>query len=409
MVAYQEFVSLSQSPDSEERGSAAHLSALAYLNHVGPADEQAALYAALIGFLDDPSVKVRAALAYGLLHSREAPRPIMLALLHDSAIISRAVLQYSPVLIDADLMGLVRGLDMSMLVALSQRASLSPRLAAAIVARGHGSVTLRLLRRHDVALDHGLLAELANAQGDNAEMRGALLARQDLPAPARLLLVQKAAEALRGARIVKGAVAEDRLGRILRDSCDTALSAIGEREAARTSAAAYVSDLIVSDRVNTRLLLHAVVTGHVIFFADCLAELAQTPRAKVFALLENGSRAALNALLARCGLGEGVRNLLARLVMHARASDLADDAAARHYVVTALTEEMIAEHGREIPEELEEAFAYLSEQNILLARKAARGVMAAFAGETTMPMALPAAEQRLALPAADQPFVLPAA
>lgn len=400
MVAYQEFVSLSQSPDSEERGSAAHLSALAYLNHIGPADEQAALYAALIGFLDDPSVKVRAALAYGLLHSREAPRPIMLALLHDSAIIARAVLQYSPVLIDADLLGLVKTLDVSMLVAVGQRASISPRLAAAIVARGFDAVTLRLLRRHDVSLADGLLLELATAQGENAEMRGALLARKDLPAAARLLLVQKATEALRSARIVKGAVAEDRLNRVLRDSCDTALSAIGEREAIRASAADYVSSLIVSDRVNTRVLLHGVVTGHVMFFAECLAELAQTPRAKVFALLENGSRAALNALLARCGLGEGVRNLLARLVLHARSSDLADDAAARHYVVTALTEELIAEHGGVIPEELEEAFAYLSEQNILLARKAARGVMAAFAEDATTPMALPMEEARLALPAA---------
>lgn len=400
MVAYQEFVSLSQSLDSEERGSAAHLSAIAYLNHVGPADEQAALYAALIGFLDDPSVKVRAALAYGLLHSREAPRPIMLALLHDSAVIARAVMQYSPVLIDADLIGLVRTLDLSMLIAVSQRTELSPRLAAAIVARGQDAVTLRLLRRHDVALGETLLTDLATRLGEVAEMRGALLARKDLPAPARLLLVQRASEALRGARIVKGAVAEDRLERVLRDSCDTALSAIGEREAARTSAAGYVSDLIVSDRVNTRVLLHAVVTGHVMFFAECLAELAQTPRSKVFSLLENGSRPALNALLARCGLGEGVRNLLARLVLHARASDLADDAAARHYVVTALTEELIAEHGGVIPEELEEAFGYLSEQNILLARKAARGVMTAFAGEATTPMALPINEARLALPAA---------
>ncbi len=398
MVAYHEFVSLSQSADSEERGSAAHLSALAYLNHFGPADEQAALYAALIGFLDDPSVKVRAALAYGLLHSTEAPRPIMLALLQDSAIIARAVLQYSPVLIDADLIGLIKTLDMSMLVAVSQRAQISPRLAAAIVARGQEAVTLRLLRRRDVALEGGLLSDLAEARGDNAEMRGALLARSDLPAAARLLLVQKAAQALRAARIVKGAVAEDRLSRVLRDSCDTALSAIGEREAVRVNAAAYVSDLIVTDRVSARVLLHAVVTGHVMFFADCLAELAQTPRAKVFALLETGSRAALNALLARCGLGEGIRNLLARLVLHARASDLADDVAARHYVVTALTEELIAEHGGQIPEELEEAFTYLSEQNIALARKAARGVMAAFAADTTA--ALPVDEPRLALPAA---------
>lgn len=400
MVAYQEFVSLSQSPDSEERGSAAHLSALAYLSHVGPADEQAALYAALIGFLDDPSVKVRAALAYGLLHATEAPRPLMLALLHDSAIIARAVIQYSPVLIDADLIGMIKTLDLSMLLAVSQRVNLSPRLAAAIVARGQGQVTLRLLRRHEIALGAALLGELATTLAGQAEMRGALLARPDLPAGARLLLVQQVTEALRGARIVKGALAAERLERVLRDSGDTALSAIGEREAGRVGAG-YAAELIVTDRVNTRVLLHAVVTGHVMFFADCLAELAQAPRAKVFALLENGSRAALNALLARCGLGEGVRNLLCRLVLHARASDLADDAAARHYVVTALTEELIAEHGGVIPAELEEAFAYLSEQNIVLARKAARGVMAAFAADAATPMALPTGDApRLALPAA---------
>ena len=399
MVAYQEFVSLSRSQVSEERGSAAHLSALAYLNHTGPADEHAALYAALIGFLDDPSVKVRAALAYGLLHSSEAPRPIMLALLHDSEIIARAVVQYSPVLIDADLMGLIKTLELSMLVAVSQRNTLSTRMAAAIVARGQGAITLRLLRRMDVALGDILLTQLAHGQGDEAEMRGALLARKDLPAAARLYLVQKVTEALRGARIVKGALAADRLGRVLRDSGDTALTAIGEREAVQAKPG-YVSDLIVTDKVNTRVLLHAVVTGHVMFFADCLSELAQTPRSKVFTLLEAGSRAALNALFIRCGLGEGVRNLMARLVLHARSSDLADDAGARHFVVTALTEELIAEHDGVIPEELEEAFAYLSEQNILLARKAARGVMAAFAMEAPGPMALSVARPRLALPAA---------
>ena len=63
MVAYQEFVSLSRSPDSEARGSAAHLSALAYLNHVGPADEHAALYAALIGFLAYPATLLGGAIS----------------------------------------------------------------------------------------------------------------------------------------------------------------------------------------------------------------------------------------------------------------------------------------------------------------------------------------------------------
>src|SRR5690554_6293046 len=103
MIACNDFVTLSSSRDSDERARAAHLAALCYLDHAGPADEHAALYALLIGFLDDPSVKVRAALAYGLLHSKLAPRPIILALLRDSAVVARAIAQYSPILLDADL------------------------------------------------------------------------------------------------------------------------------------------------------------------------------------------------------------------------------------------------------------------------------------------------------------------
>ncbi|MEO5806752.1 DUF2336 domain-containing protein [Devosia sp.] len=401
MVAYQQFFDLSQSSDSEERGTAAHLAALAYLNHDGPADEQAALYASLIGFLDDRSVKVRAALAYGLLHATTAPRPIMLALLHDSAIIARAVLQYCPVLIDADMIGLVKSADLSMLLSMTLRTAVSSRLALALLARNERPVTMRLARRADVALGDACLLELAKTCANDAELRGALLGRKDLPAEARLLLVHQVTEALAGARIVKGAIAADRLARLLRDSTDTALAVIGEREAGQPGMV-YAAALVAADQLSTRVMLHSIVSGHVMFFADCLSELSESPREKVFTLLENGSRAALNALLVRCGLGEGVRNLLVRLVLHARSADLADDVAARHFVVTALTDELIVEHDGVIPSDLEEAFAYLSEQNIMLARRAARGVMSSFASETTTPMRIPAIGQDnlLALPAA---------
>ncbi|RYG25954.1 MAG: DUF2336 domain-containing protein, partial [Burkholderiales bacterium] len=191
MIEYSEFVRLSRSNDSDERGHAAHLAALAFLDHQGPADEHAALYAALIGFLDDPSVKVRAALAYGMLHSLDAPRPIMIALLQDSPIISRAILQYSPILIDADLLGCVRNGDQSIWLAIAQRAKFSPRIAAELIARDDQDITQRVLRRTDIAIDAELLVELARSKGQNAQMRGALLSRPDLPAPARLILVQR--------------------------------------------------------------------------------------------------------------------------------------------------------------------------------------------------------------------------
>lgn len=403
MVAYQDFVALSQSGDSEDRGRAAHLAAKAYLAHTGPADEHAALYAAMIGFLDDPSVRVRAALAYGLLHAIEAPRLLLLALLQDSEIISRAVAQYSPALIDADLIGLVRRAGLSMLLAVSLRERISARLAQAVIDRGERPVTLKLLQRNDVPVPSDLMNRLAVEHGElDAEMRGALLGREDLPATARLHLVEAAVSALKGARMVAGAVAPDRLERLLRDGMDTALTAIGEGEA-EEDAKPFAEALVAREKLSARVMLHAVVNGHVLFFADCLAALAETPRDKVFSLLETGSRPALNALLSRCGLAESVRNLIARLIFHARSADLADDATARHFVVTALTEELIVEHGGVIPAELEDAFAYLSEQNVILARRAARGVMSAFAdeaaGERDMPL-LGEHEPALALPAA---------
>lgn len=381
MIGYQDLVGLSQSHDSNERGHAAYLAARAYLDHSGPADEQAALYAALIGFLDDASVRVRAALAFALLHSENAPRPILLALLKDSAMVARAVLQYSPALVDADLMPHVRQGDVAVLLAIAERAKLSDRIAGALLLRHEKEISLRVLKRGDVRLAGDTLLSVVTQLGDDAQVRGALLARQDLPAAGRLVLVQKSVQAIKSCRIVAGALHAERLGRLLRDSADGALSAIGETQP-DDEGQAFVGQLIVANRINARLLIHAVVSGRVLFFANCLAELSGVSRRKVFSVLEHGSRPALNALFARSGLEAPVGNLLIRLVMHARVVDLGDDVAARHFVVTALTQELIAEFGGDIPPVLEEAFTYLSDQNISLARQAARGVMAAFADTT---------------------------
>ena len=148
-------------------------------------------------------------------------------------------------------------------------------------------------------------------------------------------------------------------------------------------------------------MLFRSATGRVLFFSACLANLSGSSRDKVLGLLEHGSRPALAALMVRCGLEPALGRLLVRMILHARMADLTDDLAARHYVVTALTEELIAEYNGDIPQELEETFTYLSEQNIILARKAARGVMAAFASSSASTLSLPpAGPSLLELPAA---------
>lgn len=396
MVAYQDVAVLASSSDSEERCRAAHYAALCYLQHDGSPEEHAAYYGTLVGFLDDPSVKVRAALAYGLLQSPHAPRPVILALLADSPVIARAVAQYSPALIEADLLPLVADAAPPMLLAIAQRRGLSARLAAALLARNLREVQLTIVRRPEVELAPEVQHRVAEQAGDSPEVRGALLRRRDLPPHTRLMLVQQVTTALRGNRMIKGALHDGRLDRLFRSTEDEAVAIIGERAAAGSDKD-YASTLVASERLSTRLLLHALVSGQVLFMADCLAELASTPRQKVITILESGGRPAMAALFASCGIPVAVRGVLVRLIQHARSVDLADDIAARHYVITVTIEELIAEYDADIPTELAEVFAYLNEQNIRLAREAARGVTSALAAGQGVGDVM--AEQRM-LPAA---------
>lgn len=378
MIPYEEFVWLCHSTDSEERGRAAHMAARAFLGHVGPADEHAALYSALVEFLDDPSPRVRGALAYGLLHASEAPRPIMLALLGDVPVIARAVAQFSPVLVDADLKRLVLRADPEMLAALGARTHLGPELVKFIVARDNSAITRALISRRDLVVPPETLEALAvgPARAD-VELRGLLLDRPDLPAAARIHLVAAVAESLRNLRLVRGSIQPDRLTRLIGDATELAITQIGEREAG-AGRQDYAETLLDSDVVTPRVLLKAIVSGHFLFFSSCLAALAEMSRRKVDNIIDTGGVAALEALLARVGLDDAIRSLFVRFILAARDAGPLDDVSVRHYVVMSMCDDLIHRYDGDIPPELEESFEYLSQQSIVLAKAAARGVVDGF-------------------------------
>ena len=408
MIGYGEFLDLSRSADSAARAQAAFLVSSAYVDHSGPEDERAALFAALISFLEDSSVKVRAALAYGMLRSDKAPRVAILALADDAPIISRAVLQHSPVLIETDLLGLARRVGEELLPAIVARDRVSPRLANVLFEREMRTVNLELLARSEIEIDAERLALLAGAYADDATYRGALLKRKTLPAHARWLLVQQAATAIRAGRLVQGALMPQRAERLFRDAADNALCAIGEQAAANREQG-FVRSARGSGDINTRILMHALLHGQALFFADAIGQLCGVTPAKVFSILGQGARVSVNALLARSGMSAGLRNLLTRLVMFARDVDLSGDVAARLFVVTALIEELVIEHDGLLPDELSEGFAYLNEQNLVLAREASRGVMPTFVSGEIEDNRFPHSETRVAELMGSDRIALPAA
>jgi len=380
MISYRDFMALANSPDSADRGQAAHLVASALAAHDGPDAEQAALYAAAMGFLDDPSVKVRAALAYGLLHCDRAPRPLMLALLGDVPVIARAVAQYSPTLIDADLVVVLDDADELMARAIAARVHIGRRIVSLLLERREREVVLALLARHDIAPAAESFVALARRAETDAGLRGVLLRRADLPPRVRLDLAAQVRTALMATRIVKGAIAPRRLNRLMRNGADNTATAIAETEL-RAGGQSVLDHLSENDALSTRLMLQSLIAGRIRFFAAAMALLVGLPETRVMSLLENGGRASLMALFERAGLAPALSDLMIRLVLHARMADVGDDLAARYFVVTVVIDELVIEHDGEIPAGLTEAFAYLNEQNVMLARKAARGVMSGFARE----------------------------
>ncbi len=378
MVAYQHFIALSNSSNAEHRGEAAHLVATAFIEHDGPQDERAALYASMLGFLDDSSAKVRGSLALALLRSELAPRLIMLSLAKDAPIIARAVVQYSPILLDVDLIGIAKVAEPGVLLALSCRENLSGKLIERLALSGDERVIKSLLSRQELEIAKEVLGKLVQTHGHVAAIRGKLLARKELSASCRLQLVENIKHDLCQNKMVKGAIAAGRLERITRDALDNCASRIGE-EQSMTGNDEFALYMQENKRINTRLLLHCVINGQVLFFADCIALIGEIPPNKVFALLRDGARASLNVLFYQCGMSAPMRNLMARLIMYARDADLSSDVGARHFVVSAIIEELIIEHDGDIPLSLQDAFRYLDEQNMVLARAAARGIMPAFA------------------------------
>ena len=232
---------------------------------------------------------------------------------------------------------------------------------------------------------------LATRAAADSALRGALLARSDLPPTVRLTLAEQVRAALMATRIVKGAVAPQRLARIMRNGADDAATAIAEAEL-ESGGRGVLNHLCETGGLSTRLMLQSLIFGRIRFFAAAMSLLVDMPEARVISILETGGRASVLALFERAGLKTALSDLLIRLVMHARTADLADDLSARYFVVTVVIDELVIEHDGQIPPSLTDAFSYLNEQNVTLARKAARGVMVGFAREAGASRRMPIAQ-----------------
>ncbi|KQT77213.1 MULTISPECIES: DUF2336 domain-containing protein [unclassified Aureimonas] len=308
-MSVQRFVKWCETANTQQRATGAAALARAWADGHILAEDRPAGLVALNHLLDDPSPKVRLALARAFAHSNEAPRRIMLGLAEDIDDVACLVVAASPVLLCSDLVDLFAYGSAQLRLSIVLRRTISGKLSAAIVEVGDREAVAGLLANPGADVAPQTLRRAAERLGDEAEVRGGLLDRHDLPIEVRQLLLLEVGQALSRMALLRCTVGERRIDKLILESCETATANIAA-DVRSSEIPALVEHLRITGQLSTAFLIRVVCSGHVDLFTASLVALCGLSERRVRAIVVEGREGPFDALVRNCGLPPAAGPLL---------------------------------------------------------------------------------------------------
>ncbi|MDN2582401.1 DUF2336 domain-containing protein [Aquibium sp. ELW1220] len=294
-----------------ERAAAANALARAYILSPMDFDERCAAEAALTMLLDDPSPKVRLAMAEPFSLSARAPQQIVAALAADQPEVAAPVLALSPLLSDNELIEHMAAGEAEAQVLIATRAQVSMALSAAIAEVACPAACAAVLGNSGAEIASISLRRMAERLGDDAAMREALIADRRLPCDIRHMLLLKVGDALRQSPLVRALMTQARADRMLREACMKASLTLIEHTGAEEHAA-LVEHLRLRGELTTGFLVRVVAHGRIDFFGAALVALSGLDQSRVSSLLSSGRDVALAALFRQARLPQSAGRVILR-------------------------------------------------------------------------------------------------
>lgn len=292
-----------------DRMAAATALSRAFLDHQLPFEDRCEAEAALTLLLDDPSPKVRAAMAEALSMSRHAPAQIIAALAADQEDVAACVLVRSPLLSDGDLIDRVAASSGRIQALIAVRPQLSMGVAAAIAEVGELDACMALVKNDGAAIATLTFRRLAERFGHEAQLREALLAHPLLPGDCRHMLLVKLGEALCRSPLVQAMMGPRRAERMTREACVRASLTLIEHTHAREHRA-LIEHLRLRGDLTAAFLVRAVTHGKVDFLGSALIALSGQTESRVRSVLSSGRDVAVRALFRAAGLADALHGVL---------------------------------------------------------------------------------------------------
>jgi len=286
-----------------DRMAAATALSRAFLDHELPFEDRCEAEAALTLLLDDPSPKVRAAMAEALSMSRHAPAQIIAALAADQEDVAACVLVRSPLLSDDDLIDRVAASSGRIQTLIAMRPQLSMGVAAAIAEVGELDACMALVRNDGAAIATLTFRRLAERFGHEAQLRESLLSHPLLPSDCRHMLLVKLGEALCRSPLVQAMMGPRRAERITREACVRASLTLIEHTHPLEHRA-LIEHLRLRGDLTAAFLVRAVTYGKVDFLGSALIALSGQTESRVRSVLSSGRDVAVRALFRSAGLSD---------------------------------------------------------------------------------------------------------
>jgi uncharacterized protein (DUF2336 family) len=256
----------------------------------------------------DQLVQVRSVVSEAVKSLDTIPKPIAMLLARDAeAVVSAPVLEFSPLLDDDDLLGLIAGgLREARLGALARRRGLGRAVSNAVAETGDAVAIPDLLRNETAHIDEDTFDVIMAAPEVDAEVQGLIADRPSVPHRTLSKLAR-----LAGASILEKLRARKDFGDSLYAEIEAAVGRKLEgdhpeekasRAADADAVAAEVQRLHNEGRLNADAILQAIDGGRMDFVAAALAALGDVPPAQVRRVFSLNSAKSILALSWKCGL-----------------------------------------------------------------------------------------------------------
>jgi uncharacterized protein (DUF2336 family) len=299
----RQFISWVRTAPASERAEATRSLARAWIFSDLTEDDRAAAEGALLMLLDDASPLVRQAMAEVFSRSPIAPPAIVQALSLDQPAVALPILEFSPLLIDADLVDIVATGNGELQCAIARRNGLPASVCAAIAEVGSAAAALELIENPFAELAPFSWDRIVERHGHLAAIRESMLVLDDLPAATRLALVAKLSATLTQFVVARNWLSPDRADRLATEALARSTVNIASRSRG-DEMRDLVAHLRAANQLTAGLILRALLSGNLDLFDQALVELSGLAHSRVAAIVYDGAGSGLNALLTRAGLPE---------------------------------------------------------------------------------------------------------